>query len=136
MHMVAARQLEPHPGTVAEDLRKHVIRLLQANGEESKGNILVLPQVFLEFLDYDHKRALFLNKLLYWTERTKNPQKWVYKTYRDWYQELGFKESVIRRLLHGDPSTKTRKRTLTDIGVEVKVKRAPNGSPTCHYRIN
>ena len=134
--MVAARQLEATPHTAAEDLRKQVIRLLQANGEDTKGNILVLPQVFLEFLDYDHKMALFLNKLLYWTERTKNPQKWVYKTYNEWYQELGFKESVVRRLLHGDPSTKTRKRTLTDIGVEVKVKRAPNGSPTCHYRIN
>src|SRR4051812_4104689 len=128
MHMIAAQQLESHPCTVSEDLRKQVIRLLQANGEETKGNILVLPQVFLEFLDYDHKMAIFLNKLLYWTERTKHPQKWVYKTYHDWYQELGFKESVIRRLLYGDPRAKTRKRSLTDIGVEVKVKRAPNGN--------
>src|SRR6185295_4278441 len=116
--MVAAHQAEPHPGTVAEDLRKQVIRLLQTNGEESHGNILVLPQVFLEFLNYDHKMAIFLNKLLYWTERTKNPEKWVYKTYHGWYQELGFKESVIRRLIHGDPRAQTRKRTLADIGVE------------------
>ena len=134
--MVATRQLEANPHAAAEDLRKHVIRLLQANGEETKGNILVLPQVFLEFLDYDHKMALFLNNLLYWQSRTRNPARWVYKSYRDLYNELGFKESVIRRLLHGDPSTKTRKRSLTDLGVEVKVKRAPNGSPTCHYRIN
>ena len=126
--MVAAQQTELYPGAVAEDLRKHVIRLLQANSEETKGNILVLPQVFLEFLDYDHKMAIFLNKLLYWTERTRHPQKWVYKTYSDWYQELGFKESVIRRLLSGDPRAKTHKRTLADIGVECVVRRAPNAA--------
>jgi hypothetical protein len=133
--MVAARNLEQNPFTAAEDLRKHVIHLLQTNGEETKGNILVLPQVFLEFLDYDHKMAIFLNKLLYWTERTKNPDRWIYRTYDGWFQELGFKESVIRRLLYGDPRAKTRKRTLTDLGVEVKVRRAPNGSPTCFYRL-
>ena len=134
--MVAAQQLQPNPLSTAEDLRKHVIRLLQNNGEETRGNILVLPQVFLEFLDYDHKMALFLNHLLYWSERTKHPQRWIYKTYHEWYQELGFKESVIRRLLYGDPRAQTHKRTLTDIGVEVAVRRAPNGSPTCHYRLN
>ncbi len=124
------------PDAAAETLRKQVMRLLKATGDETRGNILVLPQVFLEFLGYDHKMAIFLNQLLYWTERSQHPQKWVYKTYQDWYQELGFKESVIRRLLYGDPTTKTHKRTLTEIGIEVKVKRAPNGSPTCHYRIN
>ena len=134
--MVAARSLETNPFSTAEDLRKHVIRLLQNNGEETRGNVLVLPQVFLDFLDYDHKAALFLNKLLYWSERTKHPQRWIYKTYHEWYQELGFKESVVRRLLYGDPRAQTHKRTLTDIGVEVAVRRAPNGSPTCHYRLN
>ena len=71
--MVAAQQLQPNPLSAAEDLRKHVIRLMQNNGEETRSNVLVLPQVFLEFLDYDHKMALFLNQLLYWTERTKQP---------------------------------------------------------------
>lgn len=122
--------------STVEDLRKQVIRLLQTNDEPPRGNILVFPQVFLEFLNYDHKMAIFLNKLLYWTERSQSPQKWVYKTYQDWFEELGFKESVIRRLIYGDKHTKTSKRTLSDIGVEVRVKRAPNGSPTCHYRIN
>ena len=134
--MVAAQQLQPNPLSTAEDLRKQVIRLMQANGEDTRGNILVLPQVFLEFLDYDHKMALFLNHLLYWQSRTKHPQRWVYKSYHDLFNELGFKESVIRRLLHGDPKTRQHQRTLTEIGVEVKVKRAPNGSPTNHFRIN
>ena len=134
--MVAAQQLQPNPLSAAEDLRNHVIRLMQNNGEETRGNILVLPHVFLEFLGYDVKMALFLNQLLYWTERTSNPQKWVWKSFHGWFQELGFKPSVVRRLLYGDPRAKTRKRTLTDIGVEIKVKRAPNGSPTCHYRLN
>ena len=134
--MVTARQLETNSHAPAEDLRKQVIGLLQANGEETKGNILVLPQVFLEFLDNDHKMAIFLNKLLFWQSRTRNPERWVYRSFGGWYQELGFKESVIRRLLYGDPRAKTRKRSLTDLGVEIKVKRAPNGSPTCHYRIN
>ena len=134
--MVAAQQLQPNPLSAAEDLRNHVIRLMQNTGEETRSNVLVLPQVFLEFLDYDVKMALFLNQLLYWTERTKNSQKWVYRSYSQWYQELGFKESVVRRLLYGDPRAHTRKRTLTDIGVDVTVRRAPNGSPTCHYRLN
>ena len=134
--MVAAQQLQPNPLSTAEDLRKQVIRLMQNSGEDTRGNILVLPQVFLEFLDYDHKMALFLNHLLYWQSRTKHPERWVYKSYHDLFNELGFKESVIRRLLHGDPKTRQHRRTLTEIGVEVKVKRAPNGSPTNHFRIN
>ena len=133
--MVAARTYDPNPFSTAEDLRKQVISLLQANGEDTQGGVLVLPHVFLEFLDYDVKMALFLNQLIYWTQRTKNPQKWIWKSFHDWYQELGFKESVVRRLLYGDPRAKTRKRTLTDIGVQVKVKRAPDGSPKCHYRL-
>lgn len=124
------------PQGAAEDLRRHVLRLLQEQHPEQRSSILVFPQVLLEFLDYDHKMALFLNKLLYWTERTRNPEKWIYKTYQDWFDELGFKESVVRRLIHGDAKTRTPKRTLKDIGVEVRVRRAPNGSPTCHYRIH
>ena len=134
--MVAAQQLQPNPLSAAEDLRKHVIRLMQNHGEETRSNILVLPQVFLEFLDYDHKMALFLNHLLYWQSRTRHPERWVYKSHRDSSTSLASRKASFVDCFMVIPRPRRRKRTLTEIGVEVKVKRAPNGSPTNHFRIN
>ncbi len=94
------------------------------------------PIIFLRMLNHDHKAALLLNQILYWCERTKHPEGWFYKTYDEWNEELGLSAAEIRRIVKGDKRVKDPKSVLGDYGVETAVKRAPDGSPTVHYRID
>ena len=77
-----------------------------------------------------------LNQVIYWSDRTDDPDGWFWKTYADWYEEIGLTEREIRRIVRGDKRRKTPKKTLQNLGIEVAVRRAPTGSPTMHYRIN
>ena len=101
--MVAAQQLQPNPLSTAEDLRKHVIRLMQTNGEETRGNISScrsLPRI-PRLRPQDG--ALSEPSALLAEPDASHPDRWVYKSHHDLFNEFGFKESVVRRLLHGDP---------------------------------
>ncbi len=115
--------------------RKQVFALL---GESYGDKTLVLcPTLFVKLLDSDHKAAILLAQMLYWGDRTKDPDGWFYKSYADWQAETGLSETQVRRIVNGDPRVKSPQVTLRDLGVETllrKVKRT--GAPTLHYRIN
>lgn len=93
--------------------------LLQMAGQN---NTIALNRVFVELTGSMELGAL-LGQLVYWTPRTKNPDGWVYKSTRQWQEELGAVTDYSIRLFKKLPY------------VETVVKRA-NGSPTTHYRIN
>jgi hypothetical protein len=41
--------------------------------------------------NYQNVLSFFLtNQILYWTDRTSDPDGWFYKTYDDWDQEIKF----------------------------------------------
>lgn len=101
-----------------------------------KDNIIFRIKLFAELLDGDQKAGWMLNQVIYWSDRTKDPDGWFWKTYADWYDEIGLTEREIRRIVRGDKRRKMPKKTLQDLGIEVVVRRAPTGSPTMHYRIN
>jgi hypothetical protein len=120
----------------AQGVRRHALELIErALGKQGKA-VLVCPFTLLQFLNGDHKMTLLLNQILYWTDRTTDPDGWFYKSYADWYSETGLSEWEVRRIVHGDPRTKTPQPTLKDYGLETKIKKAPNGSPTCYYRLD
>jgi hypothetical protein len=101
-----------------------------------KDNIIFRIKLFAELLDGDQKAGWMLNQVIYWSDRTNDPDGWFWKTYADWYDEIGLTEREIRRIVRGDKRRKTPKKTLQDLGIEVSVRRAQTGSPTMHYRIN
>lgn len=101
-----------------------------------KDNIIFRIKLFAELLDGDQKAGWMLNQVIYWSDRTTDPDGWFWKTYADWYDEIGLTEREIRRIVKGDKRRKAPKKTLQDLGIEVAVRRAPTGSPTMHYRIN
>jgi hypothetical protein len=115
--------------------RKQVMTLL---GENYGDKTLVLcPTLFVKLLDGDHKAAILLSQILYWSDRTKDPDGWFYKSYADWHAETGLSEAQVRRIVNGDPRVAQRQLPLRDLGVETllrKVKRT--GAPTLHYRVN
>ena len=107
-------------------------------GESYGDKTLVLcPTAFVKLLHGNHKAAILLAQILYWSDRTKDPDGWFFKSYADWTAETGLSEAQVRRIVHGDRRTQQAQLTLSDLGVETKLKKVrSSGAPTVHYRVN
>jgi len=89
-----------------------------------QNNLLAIPREFINITE-DINSALLLSQLLYWTSKSKNDG-WIYKTYKDWNEEIGLSEYQVRLA--------TKKLKSLHL-VETKIKKA-NGNPTLHYRLD
>jgi len=70
------------------------------------------------------KLAVLWSQLLYWTERTKDPQGWIYKTQKDLYDETGM--------------SRKEQETARDLGAKLGVLMSDvrGKPPTVHYRVD
>ena len=68
---------------------------------ENKGILLTYP-LMVEFLQGDHIASIFINQVLYWTDRTTDPDGWYYKTFDEWKKELQLSYYQVNRVIHGD----------------------------------
>lgn len=69
------------------------------------------------------KLAVMWNQLLYWTERTQDPEGWIYKSFEDLYKETGMSRTEIE----------TARLLGMKLGIlDYQVKGRP---PTAHYRV-
>ena len=119
----------------ATSFRKQIMELL---GESYGDKTLVLcPTAFVKLLHGDHKAAILLSQILYWSDRTQDPDGWFYKSYAMWQAETGLSETQVRRIVNGDPRVTTAQRPLRDLGVETKLKKVRStGAPTLWYRLD
>lgn len=81
-----------------------------------------------EYLDItnSYPAAHMLSQLIYWAERTKDLDGWIYKTDSDWNKELRLSRFQVVNA----------KTTLQELGlIEVKVKRDRTGRTVTHYRL-
>ena len=86
---------------------------------------VTIPRSFMR-LTGDIETAAFLSQLIYWSDKGKRQDGWIYKSDKEWKEELFISRYAIR---------KARKK-LKDMGIlETRIKRA-NGSPTVHYKLN
>lgn len=90
-----------------------------------QANVISAPRVLI-LLTGDHVSAILLNQIIYWSERSENPDGWFYKTAEDWYEEAVITYSQIERALD---------RKLRNLGVETCVRKVGT-TPKTHYRIN
>jgi hypothetical protein len=76
-------------------------------------------------LDDDHKAALLLNQIVYWSDRKKEQGGWFYKSADEWYEEIRLTRYELDRIV---PMLKT-------LGViETKVRKVGD-TPKSHYRV-
>lgn len=61
-----------------------------------RNNMIVIPKLYVELLNGDINNAMLLNQVIYWSDRTKRTDGYFYKTYPEWYEELGLSEYQIR----------------------------------------
>ena len=103
--------------------QQEVFNLIQSlTGQK---NILTIPRELINYTG-SLETGLFLSQLIYWCDRGGNKQGWIYKTYKEWQEEICLTEYAIRKSA----------RQLKDMGIlETKIKKA-NGNPTVHYRLN
>jgi hypothetical protein len=89
-----------------------------------QANTLVIPRVFIDFTG-DHLAAMLLSQILYWSDRTSDPDGWFYKTADEWDEEIGLSNFQIKRATA----------ILKAMGVETRLKRV-DGAPRTHYRVD
>ena len=90
-----------------------------------QANTLTIPRFFID-LAGDHKSALMLSQIIYWWERTSDKENGFYKSAKEWEDELKLTPKDLRRIVP----------ILERIGISTKVKKAPNGNPTVHYKVD
>jgi hypothetical protein len=90
-----------------------------------QAQFLTIPRPFIQMTG-DHVCALFLSQIIYWSERTSDPEGWFYKTHEEWAEELCLTAYQVRRA--------TEK--LATLGVESKVRKLKGQGPKLHYRLN
>jgi hypothetical protein len=109
-------------------------------------NTITIPRPYIDLCGGDHLAALLLSQILYWSDRTKDPNGWFAKSYPEWYDELAMTQYQIHRAIHGDKRSKknaeekgkTPVAGLKTFGVETSLKESPyhHGAMTLHYRVD
>lgn len=102
-----------------------------------KDHGVFVPRVYVGLCG-DFVSAAIFSQLLYWDDRTKDPEGWIAKPHNELFDEIGVTEFQERRAIHGDARTKKTSATLQNFGVETKVSKSRfhNGDAVTHYRIN
>jgi hypothetical protein len=106
------------------------------NQATNNKSVLLTHPLVVQFFDGDHNAAFLLNQIAYWSERTTDRDGWFYKRHTDWQHELALSDYQVRRVIYGDPRVINRKRNLSDIGLETKRRRAPDGNVAVYYRLD
>lgn len=119
--------------------RNEMMNLIHAFSGQK--NIIPIPRIYIGLTDGDYVKAALLNQILYWSERTDDPDGWFYHSYVEWQDELCLTQYQVTRAIEGDKRTNARTDnkkpvSLKDLGVETMLKKSKKGAPTIHYRIN
>ena len=126
----------PQRKSAPASIRDDILDRLAGPGEPR--HVMVIPRPLLRLCGNDRNAALLLNQLLYWSDRTSDPEGWFSKSADDWQAELGLSRYQVKRVLEGDRRVKSGGLPLTALGVETKLARSPYHGhvPTTHYRVN
>ena len=88
-------------------------------------NFVAVNTILIDITD-DLTTALFLNQVIYWSERTTSEDEYFYKKAEDWYKEIRITKRKLERVV----------KELKELNlIETKVKKV-NGVPTSHYKVN
>lgn len=101
-----------------------ITNLIEEVTEES-AKVIGVPTELIHFVGNTEK-AVFLSQLIYWSDKGKRSDGYIYKTKREWGAETGLSENQITRFT----------KIFAERGfLDTKLKKA-NGSPTIHYKID
>ena len=99
--------------------------LLLIRALSGQGNTLTIPRVYADFMG-SVEGGLFLNQLIFWSDKGKRADGYIWKKRTEWSEETMLTDYAIR---------KHTSRLVCDGYLETTVKRAM-GAPTVHYRLH
>lgn len=82
-------------------------------------------KIFIEMTG-DLNAAAMLSQILYWSDKTKNPEGWFYKTTDEWQDEIGISYAQQRRAY----------KIIKPLGIQHRLKRVESGATKAHYRVD
>jgi hypothetical protein len=88
-------------------------------------NIIPIPVEFIHFTG-DANSAMLLTQIFYWSDRTKDPDGWFYKSYEQWFEEIALTKYFARKAI-------TTLKTMEII--ETTVRKIHNGDTYLHFRL-
>lgn len=102
-------------------------RLLQQMAGDR--NTITLHKFIIDVCDGDHLKALLVEQLMYWSERSRSADGEVAKSDADWHDELRLSPRQMRRIRDWLKKSKV---------ADVARKRSPyySGQPVYHYALN
>lgn len=98
-----------------KDIVKHFV---------GQANIASVPMIFKKWLG-SYNAAVLLGQIIYWTERTDDPEGWFFKSCKDWESEIYLTEKESRNAIE----------LLESLGIIETKKAKINGAPTKHFRL-
>lgn len=88
-------------------------------------SVIAIPDSLLKFCG-DLETGVFLSQLIYWCDKGKNKDGFIFKSYVEWHNETKLSEYKVKKSIH-----KLKGMNL----LQTKLKQA-RGNPTIHYRLN
>lgn len=92
-------------------------------GEENY--YFTVNRMLVKFMD-SLEGGIFLNQLIYWSDRSIRPDGFFYKSAKEWYEEIHLSEYHINKHI----------KRLREAGIVQTKKLKANGAPTIHYKLN
>lgn len=91
----------------------------------SPAKLIAVPIELIHFIG-NTQMAVFLCQLIYWSDKGKRDDGYIFKTKNEWKEETGLSENQITRFT----------KIFVALGfLDIKLKKA-NGSPTIHYKLD
>ncbi len=91
-----------------------------------QSHIIPVHVEFTRFVGGDANTSMLLSQIIYWTDKTSDPDGWFYKSYDEWERETALTKRKVSRSVD----------TFKKMGlVETKVKKI-NNNTILHYRFN
>ena len=89
-------------------------------------NKVITGSAFLTDFAGSLEAGVLLSQIIYWSDRTSDPDGWFYKSYDDWFGELKIKKKSVMGIIS----------KLESAGIiETTVRNDPRGITKKHYRI-
>lgn len=88
-------------------------------------NALVIPVPLLHLLE-SLEGALLLNQIIFWSDKSRNPDGWFYKSFPEWWREIHLSEYHVKKWTE----------VFVEAGFLQTDVRLVHNAPTTHYRIN
>lgn len=102
--------------------QKELVELIKSISGQA--NVLSIPRMYIDLTGGDVKAALLLSQCVYWSDKSKDPEGWFYKSYKEWYVEIGLSQFEVGRAVK-----------KLSAWLKLKKKHA-NRAPTLHYKVD